>query len=740
MKKFISLFLCMVFMSTIVGVNSIVVTKGGLDTYSNSFDESLEAIKSSGDLIFLSSGGSVVKTEGGKFVTDSEYWDTFGYKKPMGGDAGEYSFDIDMAVSNPRGGGPLESGGIGIRVSSGVHLFIDSGLWFMFRDSKVLATIKDKTPVSIDSLPVDFTKTVSLNCVDKGNEFIINYLDSKKAKKQLLRVVFNNDNSLTLFDSSNKEAGIIENHNLDKGGYVRYMSHYAGTEVDNFSITYKSDNIPDKLALMIGKFYAFKNKEKLNIDNKNDLVVPIIKNDRTFVPLRFIAEALGNEVAWDANTQTITIKSGDKDIKFVLGSTKMKKGTEESVIDAAPFIDEGRTMIPLRAAVESLDKNLKWDSANKLIIIANKTDEIVDADVSEFLKRYNLYEDKIYDDVSYIDEDYEELAKKFGLSTKGAFIYDQVPKDERMVGIAYGTWHGKDRWQNSWDFPLYGEYFSDNRDVMRLHAKQLGDAGVDFVFIDWSNNVNYDYYNKIDVAQKRARPDFELIESSTVKLFEEFSKVENAPKIAIFLGSPDETAPFTDGRLQKKADQVYDMFIKNEAFNKQYQYYLDKPLLIVYNGTPSKFQDGTGPWNDDRFTARFMTGYVTEQGNLKDKGTLLSKYGYWSWEDRGEQTFSAYEERPEAMTIVAACRDQGKPGDSSYIAARGRMDGDTFMSQWARARIIGPKIALVVSWNEWTKGEQPSPEISKDLEPSKVHGTFYLDLLKEEIAKFKGLK
>jgi hypothetical protein len=44
---------------------------------------------------------------------------------------------------------------------------------------------------------------------------------------------------------------------------------------------------------------------------------------------------------------------------------------------------------------------------------------------------------------------------------------------------------------------------------------------------------------------------------------------------------------------------------------------------------------------------------------------------------------------------------------------------------------------MVVSWNEWTRVEHPDAEGSKDLEPSKEFGHFYLDLLKQEIAGFK---
>ena len=89
------------------------------------------------------------------------------------------------------------------------------------------------------------------------------------------------------------------------------------------------------------------------------------------------------------------------------------------------------------------------------------------------------------------------------------------------------------------------------------------------------------------------------------------------------------------------------------------------------------------------------------------------------------------------MVICAAVRPQGKPGDTDYNPAKGRRDGATLREQFARARAVGPRFAMVVSWNEWTTGEQPSIEVSKDLEPSLTLGDRYLKLLKEEIRRFK---
>ena len=66
-----------------------------------------------------------------------------------------------------------------------------------------------------------------------------------------------------------------------------------------------------------------------------------------------------------------------------------------------------------------------------------------------------------------------------------------------------------------------------------------------------------------------------------------------------------------------------------------------------------------------------------------------------------------------------------------------RDSGITFTESWQAARRIGPKFVLAGTFNEWKKGEQPSAEVSKDMEPSQAFGTFYLDLLAKEAELFK---
>jgi len=314
----------------------------------------------------------------------------------------------------------------------------------------------------------------------------------------------------------------------------------------------------------------------------------------------------------------------------------------------------------------------------------------------------------------------------------------QSKTNNRLTGISYTTWHMTEDWENwsawdCWGKPQLGYYRSDNRDIIRQHARWLADVGVDFLFVDWSNNLGYNPTKEYDNLWFEM---IKMIEDSTTVMFDELSKMSKNPKICIMAGITGNPDAISDGSLQQKVDQIYNEFLSYPDKEKIYQKYLGKPLLIIYVDTPTPFPDGLPEWDDSRFTIRWMTGYVTEQSFLTDN--KISKYGYWSWEDRGEQTYTMYNGQPEAMTVVPSWR--GDPGGNKNfkLAAGKRENGQTFRKQWERAREIGVKIVLNVSWNEWKVNEQPSPEVSKDIEPSVRYGELYLEILKEEISKFKG--
>ena len=98
-----------------------------------------------------------------------------------------------------------------------------------------------------------------------------------------------------------------------------------------------------------------------------------IENGRTMVPLRVISENLGAEVLWDGATQTVTLKSGSTEIKLTINSyTAFVNGTKYTM-DAAPVISNaGRTMVPIRFITENFGKNVEYIAPTAQILISDE--------------------------------------------------------------------------------------------------------------------------------------------------------------------------------------------------------------------------------------------------------------------------------------------------------------------------------------------------------------------------------
>lgn len=119
---------------------------------------------------------------------------------------------------------------------------------------------------------------------------------------------------------------------------------------------------------------AFANSEiKVAIDGEyvEFDVQPQLINDRTMVPLRAIFEALGAEVDWDNDTQTVIAMKDDVTVTATIGSTKMYIDDEEKTMDVAPMLIGGRTLVPVRFVAEAFDCDVDWDGDNSIVYIAS---------------------------------------------------------------------------------------------------------------------------------------------------------------------------------------------------------------------------------------------------------------------------------------------------------------------------------------------------------------------------------
>lgn len=130
--------------------------------------------------------------------------------------------------------------------------------------------------------------------------------------------------------------------------------------------TEKNEN---KMVLTIGDTDAVVNGKVI----KND-VPPIIRNDRTMLPARFIAESLGSEVDWDESMKKVTIRGVDRngenvEIIIFIDSDKASVNGEEIILDTKPFIENDRTYTPFRFISENLGYDVIWNEEGKTIVI-----------------------------------------------------------------------------------------------------------------------------------------------------------------------------------------------------------------------------------------------------------------------------------------------------------------------------------------------------------------------------------
>ncbi|MCE5223970.1 YCF48-related protein [bacterium] len=102
-------------------------------------------------------------------------------------------------------------------------------------------------------------------------------------------------------------------------------------------------------------------------------VTPVIKDNRTFLPIRVIIEAWEGTIQWDSQIKKVTIQVNGNNIQLTiqqpiaLVNGKSKKIDENSKV--VPFILNGRTMLPLRFIAENLQAQVEWDNTTQRITL-----------------------------------------------------------------------------------------------------------------------------------------------------------------------------------------------------------------------------------------------------------------------------------------------------------------------------------------------------------------------------------
>lgn len=149
-----------------------------------------------------------------------------------------------------------------------------------------------------------------------------------------------------------------------------YISDFS--PVDEFYPTIELKDFESDIEI-VQRFYIGKNTYYVNDSEKEMDIAPMIKNGRTFLPIRYVSQPLGGLVEWDDIEKKVTVTLKDKTVEMWIGINIARVNGEEISIDEAPFIHEGRTVLPLRFVGESLNMEVGWNDAEKEVILYNST-------------------------------------------------------------------------------------------------------------------------------------------------------------------------------------------------------------------------------------------------------------------------------------------------------------------------------------------------------------------------------
>ncbi len=275
-----------------------------------------------------------------------------------------------------------------------------------------------------------------------------------------------------------------------------------------------------------------------------------------------------------------------------------------------------------------------------------------------------------------------------------------VPAHRRhLVGMEYEPWFTplNVTWNTAESIPLLGKYSSLNPAVIRQHALWLDQMGINYILIDWSNNL----WGKTYFRQ--CPPNARQLISATTLLLKTYARMRHqgiaTPRVTLLLGL-DNGPVTTTTAINGEMAWIYRNYIQNPHFAGLWLDYHKKPLIVIFNGggpgfLAGKLAAGEPPINTHDFTVRWMSSQL--QYTHDTHGHAIA--GYWSWMDGSIRPIPTYYRgQCEALTITPAYFAAG-----GWLApsARARDNGFTYVREFNTALHYRPHFLNICQWNEF---------------------------------------
>lgn len=132
----------------------------------------------------------------------------------------------------------------------------------------------------------------------------------------------------------------------------------------NFALKMIKTNAARQMTFTIGRSDVWKEQKILQTNS-----VPFINNNRSYLPLRFLARAMGYLVEWDEETFTATLRQGSTAVEIPLRKNIMYINNRKVYLQDPVIIRENRSYIPVRAVAEALGCAVYWNNDARQVTV-----------------------------------------------------------------------------------------------------------------------------------------------------------------------------------------------------------------------------------------------------------------------------------------------------------------------------------------------------------------------------------
>ncbi len=170
--------------------------------------------------------------------------------------------------------------------------------------------------------------------------------------------------AMVLVCGAGGNAGTMEDPLVSKSWVDQYV----------YNATKPLEQRIDKLALELGgnhviEMWIHKKEVKINGKAASIDVPPILQNNRTMLPFRYLGEELGAKVDWDNQNKKATYTKGGVKLVLTVGKKQLSVNGVTEALDVAPILKDSRVLVPVRVVSDKLGAKVDWAPAEKKVTV-----------------------------------------------------------------------------------------------------------------------------------------------------------------------------------------------------------------------------------------------------------------------------------------------------------------------------------------------------------------------------------